>query len=381
MVFKPKVKKEDSEYGERTAEFIKKLSDRTGQEEAVLLEKFTQVFNTKAKAADERGLKLTQERLETKCRGYLQSKYRRSAGVNLTTMIGLFLGAGSTRNINEKRYNDAVKMYESDPTEAVEQGLTDEDGTPLDNKPEFNNGTRNRNYGKPLPKENYLRTAVGACHPKTGGDPLPFVLTISGKHAHPDTALVIPIGTPTAFNCIVKSDDGSPEYVLSTSKFTTIVKVDEAFPDMETIISAVFSGKIKELDELNEIADDIRENNKWNEYVIVQCFASIIDPEPNETTGSRRLIIDDSSLEMTDEEGNTIYGTTCWIPEHINLDFPEDSEIVVVGRPLRSKKKDPNTKEPTGELNDASIETYGILVLDTDVVDTDEVSKEEGKEW
>ena len=76
----------------------------------------------------------------------------------------------------------------------------------------------------------------------------------------------------------------------------------------------------------DENADD------YNRLAIVEGDVTTLVLEPT-SVGSKRLVLD-SEQEKFDLESP---GTTCWVPERINIDFAEQSKIVVIEEPQEER--------------------------------------------
>jgi hypothetical protein len=72
--------------------------------------------------------------------------------------------------------------------------------------------------------------------------------------------------------------------------------------------------------------------------------------------GNRILTLDDLNTDF-DFESDGWSGTTCWIPEHIDIDFGIGSNVIIVGRTSQSTDDMGNLQSPTINVN-------GIFVLD-----------------
>jgi hypothetical protein len=109
--------------------------------------------------------------------------------------------------------------------------------------------------------------------------------------------------------------------------------------------------------DMNQL-EQFHEANKtnFNRLVLVKGDVSTLVMEPT-ANGSRRMILEsEDAFEDLDARG-----TTCWIPAHINLDFAEDSKVIVLASTAQGKKFVDG--QQTEELGDVSLNVFGAYAI------------------
>ena len=269
---------------------------------------------------------------------------------------GMIIALGDAIDTVARIRAEAIKQFKENRQQAIAVGITDGEGTPLDTRAEWANGQPNRGFAKPLPEHNFLRTVFGVVKKKNvEEDAKFFTLNLSGEVAKDDD---IPIFKPISFRAIDKTEPAEREtlYKLNSSVFTEF-NVDESLkvPAGFDLISN-YCGHIKQkLADLD--AYHIINEKDYNRLIIVEGDVTTMVLEPT-SVGSRRLVIDDEQGEIDIESP----GTTCWVPERIDIDFAEQSRVIVLGRTTRGKKLDENGQQ-TDEPGDVMINVYGLYVI------------------
>jgi hypothetical protein len=280
---------------------------------------------------------------------------------------GMILADSGKRDTIEKLKKSAMKVYIENPQEAIAQGLTNEEGYPLDPRPTWSTGRANPGFGKLLPENSWIRTIHGiALKSSTEGEPKFFTMTLNGDVAANDD---IPMYTPVTFRAIDKSTEGATQLTLNASTYTRFDKSDKKLPSATELISQYCSDMILDISKLEEYHK--ANKNDYNRLVIIRGDVSILALEPN-SIGNRRLTLES---ENAFEDLDAI-GTTCWIPEHINLDFAENSKVIVIGSTSQGFKYENGAK--TEELGDVMINAYGVHAIPEYKVqiDVEEITEE-----
>ena len=258
---------------------------------------------------------------------------------------GFIIGMSDCVDTTLRQKREAIELFRTDPQTAISEGITDEEGTPLDTRKEWGEGRQNPKYGKPLPENNFLRNIWGIATSKTS-EPKFFSMVLSGQKATDDT---IPLFKPVRFMAIDKGDK------LNASTFTNFV-IDEKLelPNFVELIER-YAGiqKMSEIEKYHDINKD-----DFNRLAITIGDISSLNLEPT-AYGSRVMSLEDSEASLEDLDAK---GITCWIPERIILDFAEGSRILVVGRTAQGKKKDEQSN-PTDELGDVTLNVYGLYAI------------------
>ena len=268
---------------------------------------------------------------------------------------GIIIGESDCIDVVAKKRREAIELFKNDPNQAVSQGITNEEGTPLDARAQWANGKTNFNFGKPLPEHNYLKNVFGIAIKSKFKDEKPrlFSITMSGKKAME----IVPTFTPLRFMAIDKTtpEMGNEKYILNPSTFTNFEPVDIVLPAYKDLLQSHCSNLTVDMKDLGAYHDKTKDD--FNRLVITTGDVSSLNLEPT-AFGSRIMNIDDGdNLEDLDAKG-----VTCWIPERQNINFAESSKVIVIGRTNQGKLKD-EQGNLTEELGDVTINVFGIYAL------------------
>lgn len=282
--------------------------------------------------------------------------YKRQMRSPAVGFEGIIIGASDVIDMVAKRRANAMEEWLLNPQEAIEKGLVDEKGTPLDTIQTFSTGRQNPQFGKPLPENSYSRNIIGIAVKVKDKEKKPklFSLALRGNNAK---ELNLPMFKPIKFSAIDKTPEGiDNKYNLNASTFTKF-DVDEKIemPPIKQIILNHCKDMIVPLSELENYHQQNIDN--YDRVAIVQGGVSSLSLEKT-GFGSRVMNIDDTD-NLEDIESK---GLTCWLPEHIDIDFAEQSKVYVIGRTNQGKKKDENGL-PTEELGDVSMNVYGVYAI------------------
>jgi len=339
-------------------DLFKKWSEKM----AIPVETIQQDFN-KAFMDLKQNHKLEDDKAQTMALKQIASAYKKQLRSPAEGFEGVVLGAEEPRDLVAKKRRDALELYRANPQEAVAQGVTDDDGTPLDIIQFFSTGRENPNYGKPLPEKSLIRRVFGVAMKPTDQHPKMFEMVLNGDACEKE----IPIMKPVKFMAIEKSKKEDEAFKLNASTFTEFSEVAEITgnPKIEDLIKNFIPPiKVSELEEYHEKnADD------FNRIVCVEGNVNFISLEPT-MTGSRILQIEDdeNTLDLDTKP------TTCWVPQHINMDFGEGSKVYVIGRTSQGFLKD-ESGNMTSEKGDVTINTFGIYPVDEiSVPQTEDIS-------
>ena len=233
-------------------------------------------------------------------------------------------------------HNDAYdeKTISSLPSGAEET----EDGRffiPLDNTAVYMNGGKNDNYGKPLPSEQMRRSGVFYGSLGTG-EMQPYYFSYKnqgGIDFAPNTF------EWCHFMCVLGSN-GTDIYgakTMTADSLTMNTDMDTENDlyrnmgefDFEQCLKDNFNSNLVPLVEMDRAHIQRQALPSKERYVVTDGTVCNMNMMPT-SNGNRILNITDLNAEFDyDNESNM---TTCWIPEHLGIDFGIGSTIVVVGR-------------------------------------------------
>jgi len=330
-------------------EYIKKWSEKLSLTVEEINTEFDKIFNEEKLVHKDLSEEMQQQRAIQRL-ALMYKKQLRSPAVGFE---GVIIGIGDSVDIVAKKRREAIELFKIDPQTAISEGVTNEEGVPLDNRPEWSTGRANNMFGKPLPESNFLRTIFGIAK-KTKSDDTPrfFSMSLSGQKAQDDN---MPFMKPINFMAIDKTQDGDNQYKLNASQFTNFtLNVNLQLPINKEVLQKYYG--ITELSNLGEYHKQ-KDVTDYNNIVITEGDVSKLNLEPT-AFGSRIMAIEDPNASLEDLESK---GATCWLPERINVDFGEGSKVLVIGKTSQGKKKD-DQGNTTEELGDVTINVYGLLV-------------------
>lgn len=263
------------------------------------------------------------------------NELRREEGVTeyTTDYKGIVLGATQPEDAIENSKRIAISIYNKDKNRAIEEKWTTEDGIPLD-KRNWVRGQNNPNKGMPLEGEDWRRTIVGLATRANDGDYKFFTLQCYGKDA---VNINVPLNTPVFFRAVEKAVEAH-RMNLNTSSVTTFRPIEENIKIEEELRQKNLITPLKQVQEWYEY-------NKKTKGAILVTEGSVyrIRREPNER--GRR------SITLTEpEDPDTMQSFS--VPEHIKLNFEEDSRVLAFGIPRKLRNR-----------NALWIDTIGVFPL------------------
>ncbi len=334
-----------------TDEYIKKWSEKLGiGEDKINVDYIKLLEEEKTIHKDS-----TEEEQQTRAIQRLAMIFKKQLRSPAVGFEGMIIGGGDLVDIVAKLRKEATDLFTENPQKAIADGVVDSNGIPLDTRKEWSTGNTNRGYGQPLPEHNYLRTIVGiAIKVGNGEKPKMFSMNVNGELAKNES---FPIFKPITFRAIDRSNEDSETYTLNASMFT---KFEEdttlGLPKPMDLINEYCPNLKQTLQNLSDYHE--KEKDNWNRLVILEGDVSTLILEPS-SIGSRRIVIEDTEAMLEDLESQ---GITCWVPPRINIDFGEQSKILVIGRTSQGKKRDDNGNF-IDEPGDIMINVFGLYAI------------------
>jgi len=276
-------------------------------------------------------------------------------------------GLVATATASDEGYK-VLRVFKGDYQERVVKTLPDgaeelENGDiiiPLDSTETYPNGGKNRNFGKPLPSQEYRRTGVfyGMVGDSTEMKPYFFSYKKDGcldfqpncfEHLH---------------MVVIKNENSDDIYGYTEVTKSSLVMNDSLDPensdyrdmskfDYVEVLTDVFSHKISALVDIEREHGNNSMLPVKERYLITDGTVCNMNMTPF-GNGNRVLNITDLNAEFDYEGGNNM--TTCWVPPHINIDFGIGSNIIVIGR--TSQRQGDEGPEPV------TMNVSGILVIE-----------------
>lgn len=295
--------------------------------------------------ATQKYTQLSGKKLANKALDLLVNSYRRKHGdvrySSAEMYEGWIDGATALRDQVQEKIRRVTWIVKQDGRDAaLLQELIDENGVPIDDRPNIFGRRKNENYGKPLVNAEpaYIRTIYGIGRKKGETTFGSFQMTFFEEAAR---QLTFKTNVPCEFRASPAKKAGSL-FGSDTTKFfpiTTDWDMENIYDGPNIIIPC------EEVEARMTSRDwDLRD-------VRVKVDVININPNPLNEKGDRVMGIADISLDLTDS-------ISCFVPAHVNMNFGQDSKIMVVGR-ARAYKNNP------------SINVYGIWPIPGEITYTD----------
>ena len=333
-------------------EYLKKWSEKLSIPEEDIKKEYDSLLDEE-KAIH---IDLNDEDHKTRALQRLAMSYKKQLRSPAVGFEGMIIGVGDAIDTVARIRAEAIKMFKENPQQAISSGITNEEGEPLDTREKWASGQPNRRFGKPLPEHNFLKTVFGVALKKNVENSVKFfILNLTGEMAKDDN---IPIFKPVSFRAIDRTPQelDEKEYRLNFSVFTKFT-VDESItvPPVNDLINNYCNHLKVNLSDLDKYHD--ANEDDFNRLVIVEGDVSTLILDPT-IVGSRRLILDQDQEDIDLESE----GTTCWVPLRTDIDFAEQSKVIVIGRTARGKKRD-DQGNFTDEPGDVMINVFGLYCL------------------
>jgi len=263
------------------------------------------------------------------------------------------LGKWSVSRYFNGEYQEKIVADLPEGAETLEDGRI---YIPLDSTASYMNGGKNANYGKPLPKEQFRRT--GIFFGSVGGSENKAWFFSYKNQAGVDFA-------PNTFEWVhflcIEGSNGTDIYGakdLTLNSLTLNSSLDpenEVYRDMssfdfEQALKDNFMSNIVSLVELDKEHIQRQAIASKERYVITDGTVCNMNMTPT-SNGNRIINITDLNAELDYDNDSGM--VTCWIPEHLTLDFGIGSSVIVVGRTSQ--------RTVDGEVEPVTINASGLL--------------------
>ena len=330
-------------------EKLEKYSPRLGKTSEELEVEYVE-FYEKAK---DRYPDLKGKKLDNKALDILVNSYRRKHGdvrySGAEMYEGWIDGASQLRNqVDDKMRNIQFRVQREGREAALLQELIDENGIPIDDRPNIFGRRKNPNYRKPLPgaPPAYIRTVYGMSRKKGETVFAPFQMTFFEDAAEQLTY-------KTNIPCEFRASAGKTAGKLFGSDTTKFFPVDVNW-DMEDIYDT--TNALIPCEEL-----EIRMvSTNWDDRDIrVKVDVINVNPNPLNERGDRVMGVGDMSIPIDES-------ISCFVPAHVTMDFGQDSKVIVSARARKYKDK-------------PSLNVYGIWPIPGHITyaDVDELDEED----
>jgi|TARA_B100000085_G_scaffold256996_1_gene257947 hypothetical protein len=364
-----------------------------------------EMVNKYVEICEENGVDVNSDVAVALLRNYVRGNMKRtttnnSSGSNslVKSAFGFFVSLESPRDMMSWSRNKAKEEYLRDNDKALSDGLVavateNDDGTytlaryykgdyaekmvktlnagaeeledgsiiiPIDPMPNYPSGLENKRYGKPLPVNEFRRSGIfyGSID---GGEMKSYYFSYKNQGGVDFT--------PDTFDWVhfkaIPSDDGLNLYGFTSATKDSLIRNEDVNPDnsdYRDMSSFDFSACLFEnypnygttLVDLDRLHQTQQMEQARDKIAIVE--GTVVNQRMTPTANGNRIIsITDKAadMELTEDDDGDL-ATTCWIPEHININFGIGSKVIVVGRTSQ--------RIIDGEAEPITINTSGLLL-------------------
>ena len=277
------------------------------------------------------------------------------------------------------RYHDGE--YQERVVGNLPDGAEEHDGSyfiPLDHQATYMSGAENKNYGKPLPVEQYRRS--GIFYGSVNGSEMQIFNFSYKNQGGVDFA-------PSTFEWVhflcVLNDNGKDIYGATMVTKDSLMLNESVDPesvdyrdmsnfDFEDCLANNFSDHLVPLIEIDRAHVQRQTLPAKEKFIITDGTVCNMNMTPT-SNGNRIINITDLNTEFDYENDSGM--VTCWVPNHLELDFGIGSSIIVIGR--TSQQITEEGPQPV------TINTNGVYVVDRrgSVVESTTQPVEEDFDW
>jgi|TARA_R110002020_G_scaffold127857_2_gene286667 hypothetical protein len=387
---------------ERVEKELNSLATRLSIEVGEMNEKYTEIGNSNnLDLEDERQQLVALTLTRNYVRGRLASNRTASKGFG-DSGTGFFIGIEPARDVMEWKRKSVMSKYNSDSSQALndeivaEVTMTDagyektqkKNGewdtriipqlpasaievnettwvVPVDPVKSWASGDVNKNYGKPLPKEEFKLRAhfVGM---KEDGDVQLWTLQLKNDQAK--NFNVETFRWTTIFGLF--NDERNAIYgirgkTLESLNYIDVLDeedprwIDTSGDSMEDLLVEHMAEYVADLIELESYHELISQQQGLR-LVVTDGIVTSMNLTPNERSGNRVMWVEPVDANYGFDEDDIPESTPIWVPSHLDINFGVGSDVVVVGRTNQTQKKDENGMPLDGEYNPVTINLYGV---------------------
>ena len=237
---------------------------------------------------------------------------------------------------------------------------------PIDNIKAYTSGDVNKNYGKPLPAEEW-RSRHHLIAKTDNGDYQYWTLGLKNDAAKTfNVDLFEWLHLNALFNEERNACYGIKNRTLESLSYNKnldpesdeYVNTDNL--SMEDMLADCLGDYVADLIEIEDF-HNTQAQERGMKLVITDGIVSSMNLKRNEKTGNCVLWIEPADISYGFDEDDLPDSTPCWIPDSIDIDFGVGSDVILIGRTNQTQKKDDDGTYLEDEFNPVSINVYGIL--------------------
>jgi hypothetical protein len=309
-------------------------------------------------------------------RTQVEAEYRRdSESVYKQGRVALVVNTGNGHQISQWLNDEEITRNKDSDWELPDSAIQIDDKWIIlvDNRPSFGSGDKNKNYGKPLPLEQWVRRVHFVGEGDSSGSQY-WLLSLKNEIAQDFSAECF------RFCHIAGIWNHERNAMYGVRNQTRVTYNDELDPNHDDyrdttevvigdILGSALENRVAALVDLERYHQDTVSLQLSEKLVLTDGVITNMILRPN-STGNRTIFISDLNAEYDYDSGG-YSSIACWVPPHINLDFGIGSHVVILGRT--------NQREVDGELSSVSLNVFGVLVADRrgEAPETDESVNDE----
>jgi len=272
------------------------------------------------------------------------------------------------------------------PASAMEVG-EDHWIVPVDPVKSWASGDTNKNYGKPLPKEEYKLRAhfIGM---KEDGDIQLWAVQLKNEQAKNFNVETFRWTTIYGlFNEERNAIYGIRNKTLESLNYLDVLDeedprwVDVSGESMEDILVEHMAEYVADMIELDSYHDLISQQQGLR-LVVTDGIVTSMNLTPNERSGNRVIWVEPVDANYGFDVDDIPESTPIWVPSHVDINFGVGSDVIIVGRTNQTQKKDEDGSPIDGEYNPVTINLYGVYARSaTGVIVEEEVEGDSMEFW
>ena len=324
-------------------EYAKKLGKPT--------EYFEQLYNKIYSDLKKVYPNLPDNKLQARAKYVLYSKVKQQLRSPAVAYEGVVIGYSGVRDLTAGARASAISLYQQNPVQAIQAGVVDSNGTPIDNREFLPNGRKNPWFGKPI-TPTYVRDiyVIGHLYEKEEPYSMLYVQQISNDQAKVNQQ--IPLGQYVVFRANSRGKVQNLE-TLRASRVTTFEPLPKSVDVISLLRGAPEEFIVPALSELEAWHNE--HANQFNRFAIVEGDVVIARTEPT-AAGNQLIVIEDESIAGLDNEGVTV-----WVPPHCKVDYGPGSHVIVTGRTTAGAGWNPETRQTDENITRMMINAFGVF--------------------
>ena len=408
---------------ERVEKELNSLATRLSIEVGEMNEKYTEIGSSNNLDLEDVRQQLVALTLTRNyVRGRLASNRTVSKGFG-DAGTGFFIGIEPARDVMEWKRKNVLSKYNSDSSQALKDEIVAEvtlkDGAyektqvkngewdtriipqlpasamviddnnwivPVDPVKSWASGDVNKNYAKPLPKEEFKLRAhfIGM---KEDGDMQLWSLQLKNDQAKNFNVETFRWTTIYGlFNEERNAIYGIRNKTLESMNYIDVLDeedprwIDTSSESMEDILVEHTAEYLADMIELDSYHDLISQQQGLR-LVVTDGIVTSMNLTPNERSGNRVIWVEPVDANYGFDEDDIPESTPVWVPSHVDINFGVGSDVIIVGRTNQTQKKDDDGMPIDGEYNPVTINLYGVYARSATGVVVEEVVEGESMEF